>query len=115
VTLPKPLEVETGELAGSPPRHDPLDLGRVLRSCVVPAEGAISVAGIDVPLGPNDDPVLVATGLRLTLHDRFLDRHPMADASAWETFLTRARGVVASERVDPEEIPKLLLRVIDGL
>ncbi len=114
MTLPKPLEVEKGELTGPPPSHDPLDIGALLERSVMPTPRGVRIAGTEV-LMTEGDPVLWAAQLRLTLRERFLERHPMADEEVWQAFLTRARGVIDLEQVNDDELGEMLLRVIDEL
>ncbi len=116
MTLPKPYEVETGELSAPPPEHHPLLLGPLVRSCVVPEDGAVVIAGATARIADDEAPELVASRLRLTLLDRFLERAPNADADTWQLFLTRAAEVVRSnEPVVGDELSRLLTQTIDGL
>lgn len=115
MTLPYPLEVETGSLAPRPRfERVALDVERLMREAIRSNAEGIELFGVQFPHPQVKDGDLVER-LRRELTTHFNRRVATPDVTTWQEFRDRARAQLESHaRLDRGVLP-MLRATIDGL
>lgn len=116
MTLPRPYEVEKGELS---PREDAaperLDLDRLLAKLIVVDEPYLDIGGCRLSVPEGHSAERVAERFQRAIADRFLERRPHADDATWNRFASALQASLEDESEANESLLSQALLLIDGL
>lgn len=116
MTLPRPYEVEKGELS---PRENAaperIDLDRLLAKLIVSDEAYLDIAGCRLSVPGGQSAEHAAERFRRAIADRFLERRPNADEATWQRFANALQASLSDETEANESVLSQALMLIDGL
>jgi hypothetical protein len=116
MALPYPYEAETGQLEPRPAEaRAPFDIAGHIREAIVARGSAVELFGVEFVVDAPELAATMASGFRDVLTKHFLERHAMADADIWDSFVSQARAQLTRGQAIGDSTLNTLLMTVDGL
>ena len=116
MALPYPYEVETGQLKPRPTEvRAPFDIAGHVRDAIVARGSSIELFGVEFAVEGPELAATMASGFQEVLAEHFLQRHPLADADIWDSFVSQVRAQLTQGQAIGDATLKTLLMTVDGL